>query len=145
MVERSAQGAIFEAVCEVAAQGTAAQPTAYAAEDARPLAGRSYYRLRQVDLDGRVSFSPVLAVRMDNPPLLAYPNPVADRLNVDLSLAPAEACTVRVLSLTGQVLLSETLTGGRVQELLLTGLPAGVYVLHLRMARGTTVQRFQKQ
>lgn len=145
VVERSAQGAIFEAVCEVAAQGTAAQPTAYAAEDARPLAGRSYYRLRQVDLDGRVAFSPVLAVRMDNPPLGAYPNPVADRLVVDLTLAPAEACTVRVLSLTGQVLLAETLAGGRVQELLLTGLSAGFYVLHLRTARGTTVQRIQKQ
>jgi hypothetical protein len=47
--------------------------------DALP-SGLRYYRLRQVDLDGHESFSPVLAVQAAPPSstLVAYPSPATD-------------------------------------------------------------------
>lgn len=147
VVERSAQGETYTAVRELAAQGNSTAVTVYAATDEQPLPGTSYYRLRQVDRDGAVAYSPVVKVSVQpgTLPVLAYPNPVADRLTLDLLAAPAEPCAVRVLSLTGQVLRAETLAGGRVQELPLASLPAGLYLLQVRTAAGSTVQRIEKQ
>ena len=110
--------------------------------------GTSYYRLRQVDRDGAVAYSPVARVHVVPGPLpiVAYPNPATDRLTLDLTAIPAaEPCAVRVLTLAGQVMRSETLAGGRVQEMPLAGLPAGLYLLQVRTAQGSTVQRLEKR
>ncbi|MCI1189979.1 T9SS type A sorting domain-containing protein [Hymenobacter sp. DH14] len=147
VIERSAQGETYQAVREVAAQGNSTAATVYAATDVQPLAGTSYYRLRQVDRDGAVAYSPVLKVSVapGTLPVLAYPNPVTDRLTLDLTAAAAEPCAVRVLGLAGQVVRTETLTGGCVQELTLAGLPAGLYLLQVRTAGGSSVQRIEKR
>jgi hypothetical protein len=147
VVERSAQGEAYTAVREVSAQGNSTNVTVYAVADVQPLPGTSYYRLRQVDRDGTVAFSPVATVRVapGTPPVAAYPNPVIDRLTLDLTAAPAEPCAVRVLSLAGQVVHSTILTGGRVQVIPLAGLPTGLYLLQVRTAQGSTVQRIEKQ
>ena len=148
VVERSARGETYEAVHEVSAQGYSASVVVYAAEDVQPLPGTSYYRLRQVDRDGRVAYSPVAKVSIapSTRPIVAYPNPTTDRLTLDLTAAAvAEPCAVRVLNLAGQVVRDETLAGGRVQEVRLGGLPVGLYVLQVRTAQGSTVQRIEKR
>lgn len=55
--------------------------------DQEPLAGDNYYRIRQVDLDGEWSLSPLRMLTVDTEPtIMAYPNPVVDGiLNVLLS------------------------------------------------------------
>ena len=148
VVERSAGGEAYQAVREVAAQGNSTSATVYAAADAQPLPGTSYYRLRQVDRDGAVAYSPVanVSVAASALPIAAYPNPATDRLTLDLTaVAAAEPCTVQVLSLAGQAVRTEQLAGGRVQELSLADLPAGLYVLQVHTARGNTAQRLAKQ
>jgi hypothetical protein len=147
VIERSAQGETYQAVREVAAQGNSTSTTVYAATDAQPLTGTSYYRLRQVDRDGAVTYSPVVKVSVlpGTLPILAYPNPATDHLSLDLTAAAAGPCDVRVLSLAGQVVRTETLTGGRAQEMDLAGLPAGLYLLQVRTAEGSTVQRIEKR
>ncbi len=147
VVERSAKGEVFVAVASVAAQGNAVRATAYAATDARPLPGTSYYRLRQIDLDGTEAFSPVVTVSLAASAARPafYPNPATDRLTLDLSAAPAAPCTIRIMGLTGQVALTQQLAGGAVRELPLAGLPAGLYLLHIGTAQGSTVQRLEKR
>jgi hypothetical protein len=61
-VERSADAAHFQPVLELAAAGNSQQELHYAASDVRPLAGLSYYRLRQTDLDGSSSLSSTVPV-----------------------------------------------------------------------------------
>lgn len=147
VVERSATGEGFAAVAKIKAQGNSTQATVYAALDAKPLAGLSYYRLRQVDLDGTTTYSQVLTVSVAaaNQPLGFYPNPATDRLTLDLRAAPAAPCEVHLTSLTGKALLTTTLAGGQAQELPLAGVPAGLYLLHVRTATGSTVQRMEKK
>lgn len=147
VVERSAQGESYAAVRELSAQGNSTTATVYAVDDAQPLPGTSYYRLRQVDRDGAVAFSPVVKVSIaaGMQPVLAYPNPATDRLTLDLTAALAEPCAVRVLTLAGQVVRTETVVGGRVQEMPLAGLPAGLYMLQVRTSQGSTVQRIEKR
>jgi hypothetical protein len=143
VVERSATGEEFSAVHEVAAKGNSTTSTDYATTDATPLAGLSYYRLRQVDLDGSAEYSPVATVsrKAGYESIGLYPNPATDRLTLDLTAVAAAPCEVRLLSLTGQLLRYEILAGGQLQEVSLAGMPAGLYVLKV----GSAVQRIEKR
>ncbi|MFD1875676.1 hypothetical protein [Hymenobacter bucti] len=74
-VERSVDGQAFAELGRVAAAGSSGQPRDYALLDAQPLAGVGYYRLRQVDLDGSLSYSPVRVVAPAPQGLTLFPNP----------------------------------------------------------------------
>ncbi|MDO7854743.1 glycine-rich protein [Hymenobacter sp. CA1UV-4] len=69
-VEASADGHAFRRIGTVAGHGTSTQPQQYQLVDkaiARYAADPVYYRLRQVDVDGTVSYSPVRQVRVAAP------------------------------------------------------------------------------
>ena len=77
VIERSSNGSGFSAIGEVMALNTSNQ-TPYAFFDANPLPGISYYRLRNLDMDGKSGYSNVVRVdlRKDNKDITLYPNPV---------------------------------------------------------------------
>ncbi len=64
-VERSYDGRAFMTVGRVASAGFSEALRSYAFTDVSAAAGTLYYRLRQVDLDGAFTFSPVLQLRME--------------------------------------------------------------------------------
>ncbi|MDR2963258.1 MAG: leucine-rich repeat domain-containing protein [Bacteroidales bacterium] len=61
-VERSADGVNFQSIGEVAGAGTTTVAHRYSLIDYAPLTGISYYRLRQSDYNGTLSYSRVLSV-----------------------------------------------------------------------------------
>ncbi len=146
-LERSTDGRRFATVHTVAGHGTTASASAYSYLDTQPQPGLSYYRLRQVDLGGPSTYSPVVSVQLAEPAaLLAYPTPTTGNLHLDLRPYPAEACEVRVLNTLGQLVQHDRLLGGQVQPLALHHLPAGTYLLCLSQAgQRPTVQRVEKQ
>lgn len=79
IIERSADGSLWSAIGEVAGSGNNTALIHYDWDDLAPLAGLNYYRLRQVDTDGSVTLSHVIAVDRstlaDRP--LIHPNPAA--------------------------------------------------------------------
>ena len=84
-VQRSAIGEVFETVGTVKGQGNTSSAHNYAFVDSRPLAGLSYYRLRQVDTDGTTAYSPVAAVQLRNE-LTVYPNPSTGMVTLPATL-----------------------------------------------------------
>ncbi len=144
VVERSVDGRQYQILQTLAGRGTSLTANTYSATDARPLPGLSYYRLRQVDLNGSSSYSPAVSVSRATV-IAAYPNPVADALTLDLRALPASSCVVRLRSLPGQVVLAQTLVGGQAQPLSLATLPAGTYLLEVESTQGRSVQRMVKR
>lgn len=142
-VQRSLNARDFATIATAAAQGSSSQATAYAALDQTAPAAQLYYRLRQVDLDGTVAYSPVLTVSGVGTAveLALYPNPATDRLT---ATAPALAeRTFRVLNALGQVLA----TGPAAAEnptVDVQALPAGTYLLELSSSAGRQTRRFVK-
>ena len=123
-LERSRDGRAFETVATIAGAGTSALPRAYRQLDARALLpGRpTYYRLRQVDLDGTASYSPVVALTAaETTALQLYPNPARG----SVQLLNAAGATAQLRDLSGRVLRSFATE----QPLELSGLAAGVYVV----------------
>ncbi len=135
-VQRSPDGQVFTTVATVAGHGTTAQARQYTTLDPAAPAGPLYYRLAQVDVDGRTTFSPVVALGAAGSVVL-YPNPARDQLVV-----PAPAGTlVRVLDLTGRVLQAVALPP--LGEVSVSSLPAGTYILQL--GEGMQNLRFSKE
>lgn len=134
-VQRSASSEAFQTIGTVQGQGTSASAHDYRFSDSRPLAGRSYYRLRQIDSDGTSTFSPVATVQIQTN-IAVYPNPSAGTIQLP---ATSGIVRYRVLNALGQSLLSGQAAGS--DQLNLTALPKGVFFLELTSETGRNTQR----
>ena len=82
-IERSASVTGFETVGRVGGHGTTKQSNLYEFIDKTVLTGISYYRLRQVDTDGRFTYSRIRSVVIrENGELVLLGNPVQEQLRV---------------------------------------------------------------
>ncbi|GAA3919067.1 hypothetical protein [Hymenobacter algoricola] len=143
-IERAAgTDAVFRAIGKVAGAGSSAQQRSYQFTDEQAAdQGVSvlYYRLRQVDTDGKESVSPVAAVRMKSPELAqmaVYPNPAngTDPVQVRLPGEPGLGARLQVYGVRGEQLSSQPATAQLV-VLPTAGLRSGLYYLVLTDAAG---------
>ncbi len=75
-LERSTDGSNFRSIASIEGSGNSNSLQLYSKKDMTPVSGVNFYRLKQVDLDGKSSFSNIVMVRFgkqENP--LIYPNP----------------------------------------------------------------------
>jgi hypothetical protein len=151
-VERASDGVTFDEVSRVAAAGSSAQARQYQYLDASAPAGTSYYRLRQVDLDGTVAYSPVVALSraqaLGSAKLQVYPTVFSAELRVALPGASApQPATVALLAADGRPVFSQALQLGATPEVLaaLPALAPGVYLLRVATASGASTQRVVRQ
>jgi hypothetical protein len=149
VVERAADARTWaDASRRIEAAGNSAAPRQYTTTDAgigaKGLA--FYYRLRQVDTDGKTTYSDLRLVRFSKVKLAldAYPVPMAEFLNLDLT-APADgALTVELVDATGRRVRQETLTakaGLNTWRLETKDLAHGTYVLRATLNGETLTRR----
>ncbi|WP_139924860.1 PA14 domain-containing protein [Hymenobacter sp. DG01] len=150
IVERSANGQVFEAVGRLAAAGNSQRRQSYSFTDRAPFSGLSYYRLRQQDTDGTTHLSDVVTVRWNAATpavqLTVFPNPAASgTCTVRLEQTTAAAAQLQVLDLTGRLVYSHQLSAAANQEHAFSTrqLRTGVYIVRLTSAQGTITQRLE--
>ena len=139
-LERSANGLDFLEITSVKGKGTTEEAQTYRYFDATPLLGINYYRLRQVDFNGTVDHSKVIAITMDKGELLSiFPNPAKDRVYIQtpLTLVPQQVYLMDVMG--RKVGLNLQGTPGWYEIALPPELPAGHY--WLRLQEGAKVHR----
>jgi hypothetical protein len=141
-IQRSSTPNEFKTIGRVAGQGTSSQSHNYGWLDAQPLAGLSYYRLRQLDTDGTESFSPVATVQHKEGLVAGafFPNPTTGQVTLNATLG---AVKYRVLNTLGQTVLTGEAQGGNTVDM--QSLRTGAYFLELQSANGRTVQRFMRE
>jgi surface protein len=128
-VERSADRKQWEELGTQAAAGSSRDQLNYQFEDQRPPSNTAWYRLRQVDLDGSFQYSSTVAIQLAEAGIEFYPNPVKDRLNVEVP--SGQWLRVELINQQGQQVWQQELSGGR-QQLSLSDLPSGLYTLQMR-------------
>ncbi|UOG73508.1 T9SS type A sorting domain-containing protein [Hymenobacter tibetensis] len=139
-MQRGATANKFETIGWVEGQGTSSQGHRYEWLDARPLAGVSYYRLRQLDHDGTEAFSPVVVVQnQEGLTNAVFPNPTTGVVTLPASLG---AVHYRVLNNLGQTMLSGETIGGNTMDM--QSLREGTYFLEVNSSAGRSVQRVVK-
>ena len=141
-VERAADGRTFDNIGRVEAQGNSISRHDYALVDAAPLVGLNYYRLRQVDKDGKTAYSPVRVVRFDGsgetPTLLAFPNPASAQgfklLAINLGTTGG---TVKVHDSTGRLVLTQVVTAAEATIRPAQPLASGLYFVTWQATGGS--------
>lgn len=145
VVERSADARIFDSLGFVAARKATAGH--YAFKDDQPLEGASYYRLRQLDLNGTTTYSHTLMMRIaaaEKGASLLTNNPVGDQLKVFGAAGSAGEIAFSVWNMQGQETARFQGSGGPVETFNISGIPAGIYLLRAQKGGQVQTVRFRK-
>ncbi|GAA5219565.1 T9SS type A sorting domain-containing protein [Membranihabitans marinus] len=130
-IERSRDGLTWEKITQVNGSGTTQTTQYYTITDLQPYSGKTWYRLKQVDLDGSFSYSNTEEANINsNSYLSIYPNPSQDFItlsgsNIDLS-------QVRIFNGLGQDVsnLLNIGTGKTSRQVIdISTLPANIYYI----------------
>ncbi|HRO47243.1 T9SS type A sorting domain-containing protein [Agriterribacter sp.] len=84
-VEKSSDGTLFEKIADIPGTGNSNSVINYSFTDEQILAATAFYRLKQVDSDGKFEYSKVVrAVCNNDMGIRVFPNPVSSRLEVEM-------------------------------------------------------------
>lgn len=139
-VERSRDGRTFQVIAKVPAKNLPGT-NYYQYIDNTNLSENIFYRLKTVDLDGQIAFSPFLrsvqSAREGS--LLIYPNPTKGKLSIILPEdAPAQ---LKIKHVSGTELLQKKLES-QSSILDLSWLSPGIYIVSIYQTGRTTSQKF---
>ncbi len=82
-IERSENGKDFAAIGKIDSKGDSRDIVKYSFIDKMPINGTDYYRLKQVDFDGRYEYSNVVNVAISGRELSIFPNPASDYIIIE--------------------------------------------------------------
>lgn len=150
-VERSGDAIIFLKIGTLQAAGNSSVPLAYSFTDNNPAKGMNYYRLKQVDADGRFIYTPARLVTFDDVnagTVKYYPNPTNGILTIELSSANGnEARVINITNSTGAVVYQLKIGSsvGTKMQIDLSRYAKGIYFIQLRTASVNSTERIVLQ
>ena len=130
-IERSADGIHFSSIYRVTAAGSSSADIAYSSDDAHPLPGKSFYRLKIVDKDGHTEYAAVLTVSNSFKTAASIVcNPVHGQLQITNVSTASSLQLWQIVSAAGQSVKSGRQQAGSMR-VDVAALPAGTYWLQL--------------
>jgi hypothetical protein len=134
-IERSGNGRDFREIGRLPGAGNSTQLQDYVFYDETPLPGLNYYRLRQTDLDGAYSFSPVEVVQFSEAQpfdFRLYPTLVRSFIRVEANALFQAGEELQIFDLTGRLWQSLPLPIGQNQlQADISRLPGGMYFVRI--------------
>ncbi|MDZ7262499.1 MAG: S8 family peptidase, partial [candidate division KSB1 bacterium] len=148
-IQRRQEITEFVKIGFISGAGTSSEPHTYKFVDAGLADGTYSYRLKQIDTDGKITFSPVVSVTVATAKgarLYAnYPNPFNPATIIQYDLTLGSPVELRVLNVSGQEvmrLVNEWQTAGHYAVRFDAGsLASGVYFCHLSAGRFSAIQK----
>ena len=130
-VQKSKDETGWEDVLQVPGHGTSNITQFYTAYDQQPFTGISYYRLRQTDIDGRESYSPVVSVKSSEEisGISVYPNPASNQLFI--RFPSFGNYQVAVESIGGQNVLNSVAVSGIDFSIDVSQFRTGIYFIQI--------------
>lgn len=110
LIQKSINGTEFETIGKIDGAGNSTTQLEYDFIDRQPFEGYNYYRLKQVDYDGKFKWSNVVAVKFENKNLglSIYPNPAQtiDDIYLDVYNLKSDMIRIQIMDAKG-VLMDE--------------------------------------
>jgi F5/8 type C domain/Secretion system C-terminal sorting domain/Fibronectin type III domain len=143
-IERSTDGLHFEKLATVKSAGNSSLKQDYSIADNHPATGINFYRIKQYDIDGKVSVYPVVMVKfgiITDP--IVYPNPASTLINVVSGEEIVQA--VGLYDLLGkEIQVIKNGSGDAQIKLNLGALAPGLYVLKITTPAKVYQQKIMK-
>ncbi len=135
-IERSTNGTDFVKIGEVKGNGTSQKLNTYSFKDFAPINGVNYYRLKQLDFDGKFEYSEIKFVNFDikETTFSVYPNPVTEFINFSEAVK-----SVEIFNLQGARVYQKTSTSTSVK--IPTEINNGVYLLKAMLIDGSSISK----
>jgi hypothetical protein len=136
VVERSLDGKNFEVIGEVTGAGNSVETLRYHLYDRSPEVGINYYRLKQIDFDGKFEYFDIRSVEFNNVygNLQLIGNPVENELEYFINRENHGEVTVQFTDVNGNIVSNQnvTTTAKQTYQTLDTSkLAKGMYFLQL--------------
>jgi uncharacterized repeat protein (TIGR01451 family) len=152
ILQRSYDGTVFTDVETIAGNGTTNLVHNYSTIDDLNsfTANIVYYRLKQIDLDGKQYLSKIITIRVkaSESHTIISPNPFSDYININTQWDNAENVTINIFNVQGKIMVSKKvpLNKGnndiRIENL--SNLPAGNYYLQMVSPHQKIIQKIAK-
>jgi hypothetical protein len=132
IIQRSYNGYQFDSIGFVEGKGNSNQLSNYRYFDYQPTNGKSgivYYRLKQVDHDGKFELSETKVIIFEGleSEIVVYPNPTSDFIKIQTY--DSVSYSYSIYSITGKLYQSGTLTNNT--QLDVKDLPKGIFLLKI--------------
>jgi hypothetical protein len=136
VVQRSSDGLNYSAIGTVDAAGNSTTARNYSFADRAPLPNANYYRLKQTDIDGSFTYSPVCVVNFPTTAQLIWYSTGPAAATVEYTRGNSEYYSL--LDASGRLLRSGQLANGKTQ---FSGLPGGIYFVRIMTSSGPLVTK----
>lgn len=136
-IERSYNGVLFTKIGFVDGAGNSTLNKIYTFADKDIAQEQNYYRLKQIDLDGKAVYSFVIVIRNRfavSSSIKIIQNPSSDYLDVQLPKRESAGLVTRLIDMNGRVVFNRIINSSQIRiRLDLTGLnlSKGIYILQI--------------
>ena len=142
-VERSIDGINFTHIGAVDAAKSAASSSSYSFEDVSAPAGKVYYRIKQVDVNGQYIFSKVIAVTTDSRTNLWHTFYAGTSVKVVMQ-ANMDKVNIAIHDASGKLLTQQSAsntTVGQQIEIPTNGFAKGLYLISVTSEKGSRTDK----
>ena len=122
----------------------------YQVIDTKPYSGITYYRLKQIDKNGKSAYSSIIAIKGEKATSLTisevYPNPAINVLNIIVASPSEEKTNIIITDITGKILQKQAVlinSGNNNIQLNLNNLATGSYMLKVLCNNGCSSSTFK--
>ncbi|RKD17160.1 hypothetical protein BCY91_03190 [Pelobium manganitolerans] len=144
-IQKSTDGKTFTTIGTASAKNTQGEHRYYFS-DKKPAVGVAYYRIKQIDINGDFKYSKTVYVSNNEVKSLSlYPNPVQNGFSLNHQPSSAGAI-IKITGIEGKTLMKlSSKTGSLVDQVDVSALPAGYYILSFINQQKTESLEFIKQ
>ena len=145
-IQRSIDGKAFKTIGKILGNGTSNTANLYSYQDKNPLPGIQYYRLKQVDFDGKFSHSEIKSVNFTKETITRiFPTDASEEITI-VTPALEERTSYRIANSFGQIVQEGDLELFVKQQKLSIGqIPTGIYFFQIGNTTNANAMKFFKK
>jgi hypothetical protein len=142
VVEKSNEGTNFVQIDTKNAEGNSTYRKNYTGFDYQANKGINYYRLKTVDIDGKISYSKIVAInaeegKIEKENFNIYPNPTPKGNEISLTNLPKENTEIKIITATGQIVFQSNKAENQTSMQIATNtFASGLYLVQIITENG---------
>ena len=147
IIEHSRDGQRFNEIGQKTGMGTTTIPHTYSMRHERLAKGFHYYRLKQVDFDGKYEYSNIISakLKLTLKDISIAPNPAMEKVTVFIDTPISIAASYQLVNMQKEIMLERTVAEGNSSfQIDMTDLPAGVYFMRFYVDQQVITKKIVK-